>query len=67
MVQLFSHKVGITPVLTAVLSSVVLSASAVADDRHGRMDFQGRYIVSASDADMVASAPYPDGDHSAES
>ncbi|MEO1091511.1 MAG: hypothetical protein AAFX81_12810 [Pseudomonadota bacterium] len=30
-------------------------------DRHGRMDFQGRYIVSAADADMVASA-YVDGD-----
>ena len=40
---------------------VAVPASAQDRDLHGLMDFEGRYIVSVSDADMVASA-YVDGD-----
>ena len=44
--------------VAAFSTASLLSLSAVAEDfdRHGRMDFEGRYIVSTSDADMVASA-----------
>ena len=45
-----------------LVAAVVAAAPALAQDwdRHGRLDFQGRYLVSVSDADMVASA-YVDG------
>ena len=48
---------------TTILAGFALAIPAAAQDwdRHGRMNFEGRYIVSASDADMVASA-YVDGD-----
>lgn len=47
--------------LLPVLGVLAAQPAAAQDrDRHGRLDFQGRYIVSVSDADMVASA-YVDG------
>jgi len=51
-----------------IMAPAVLAASLLSDavsaqdwDRHGALDFQGRYLVSVSDADMVASA-YVNGD-----
>lgn len=43
--------------------TVFAAEAAKADpwDRYGEMNFEGRYIIAASDADMVASA-YVDGD-----
>ena len=50
---------------TVILSMAAALAAGAAYangwDRHGRMDFEGRYIVAVSDADMVASA-YVNGD-----
>ncbi|MEO1200193.1 MAG: hypothetical protein AAFX39_13325 [Pseudomonadota bacterium] len=48
-------------ILALFCASPATAIAQDASDRHGRMDFQGRYIVSTSDADMVASA-YVDGD-----
>ena len=49
-----------TPLFATAASilGAVLAHPAAAQDRdlHGRLDFQGRYIVSVSDADMLASA-----------
>jgi len=48
----------------AAVAAALLAASSAAPearDRHGQLDFEGRYILVASDADMVASA-YVDGD-----
>ena len=49
--------------LAGTVGTVLAGAPALAQDRdlRGLLDFQGQYIVSASDADMVASA-YVDGD-----
>ena len=51
------------PALAGTVGTVLAAAPALAQDRdlRGLLDFQGQYIVSASDADMVASA-YVDGD-----
>ena len=46
---------------TTAISTFILTTGAAAQDRHGALDFEGRFIVSAQDADMVASA-YVDGD-----
>ncbi len=45
-----------------VLTAAPAAAAAAQEplDRHGALDFQGRYLVSVSDADMLASA-YVDG------
>ena len=42
------------------LAAILCAVPSTARDQHGRLDFKGRYIVSVSDADMVASA-YVDG------
>ncbi|MEL6977440.1 MAG: hypothetical protein AAGM38_02030 [Pseudomonadota bacterium] len=56
------------PLATLIAAAAMLAPGAAhADDgsmrwdRHGRLDFEARFIVVASDADMVASA-YVDGD-----
>lgn len=46
--------------LTIGLILLPTSASSLAQDRSAPLDFQGRYLVSISDADMLASA-YGDG------
>jgi len=47
---------------SALAALLALPAAAqTAPDRHGRLDFEGRLLVSVSDADMLASA-YVDGD-----
>ncbi|MEO0818866.1 MAG: hypothetical protein AAF074_00430 [Pseudomonadota bacterium] len=50
-----------TRAMMLALAAWATGAAAEDWDRHGRMAFEGRYIVSVSDADMVASA-YVDGD-----
>lgn len=45
---------------TTVLASPAFAQDAGSRDSRGQLDFEGRYIVSAQDADMVASA-YIDG------
>ncbi|MGL4234583.1 beta-propeller fold lactonase family protein [Tabrizicola sp.] len=45
-----------TPIVIALLGATVLPAFAQNRDAAAPMDFQGRYIVSISDADMLASA-----------
>ena len=50
--------------ITVISAAAVISAGMAGAgdwDRHGRMNFEGRYLIAASDADMVASA-YVDGD-----
>jgi DNA-binding beta-propeller fold protein YncE len=48
----------LTRPITLALAAMVVAARAVAGDwdRHGALAFEGRYILVASDADMVASA-----------
>jgi hypothetical protein len=48
-------------IVAAVAAALLTANEVVAADNHGRLAFDGRYILVASDADMVASA-YVDGD-----